>query len=292
MPQYTGQQLIVSTLIITLTSSFIYALYKYKQSYIFTGECSVITKKKLDNKRLKVLSVDDNKANLLIIKNHLTGQNIQLFSASNGKEALTIFQKQAIDIIFMDLEMADMDGIDTTQAIRLLEKNHPKKSRTEKKPRVPIIAVSAHSEEEKKLSVLAANLDDYLEKPVQKDQLYTTITRWKQGSLSDSTEKELPATTKTTSNTDSKKLDKDNSENNIPPIPSYKVVDTQLSLEHSNNNAQLAKDMLELLIQMLRTEKSVLIDHHNNQNWDDLYNLNHKLYGGSSYCGVPQLQQR
>ncbi len=281
------QQLTISILVISLIGSSLFALYRRKQLHPLNGKCNATHPIDYDKKRLNILSVDDNKANLLIIKNHLSNHNIKLFLASSGKEALAIYQKQTIDMILMDLEMAEMNGIETTQAIRLIEKDKP-----EKYQRTPIIAVSAHNENEKKLTVLAADLDDYLEKPVKNDQLCITINRWRKDAPVESPQ-QITATTAARTNKDNstQKASTNRTDDTTIPTQHHKIVDIQLSLKHSNNNAQLAKDMLELLIQMVRAEKNILASHQENQDWDELYKLNHKLYGGSSYCGVPQLQE-
>jgi two-component system sensor histidine kinase BarA len=249
--------------------------------------------------KLRILAVDDNTANLLVIQNYLAVQDIPVILASSGIEALTIIETQPVDLIFMDIEMSGMDGIQTTHSIRANETM-----------RTPIVAISAHDESYKRLEVLAHGFDDYLAKPINPDTLTAAVQRWcqiKTTNIAAAAPKAIltaaPKTTptpktepKTSPNTPSKTnhaahiqhVTKIQTPSTTPTIK--KVVDIQQSLVHSNHNNALAKDILDLLIQMVKDEKENIASYHTRNDWDSLYKLNHKIYGGSSYCGVPELQ--
>lgn len=236
---------------------------------------------------LRILAVDDNTANLLVIQNYLAMQNIPVILASSGIEALTIVETQGVDIIFMDIEMSGMDGIQTTHSIRAQEQS-----------RTPIVAISAHNENDKRLEILAHGFDDFLAKPISADTLSATLQRWCPTEKSHShrvttTTTAVEKTHSTPSSSSSKATHRQQVVDIQTPSTTQvikKVVDINTSLVHSNHNNALAKDMLDLLIQMIKEEKEHINLHHSNQEWDSLYKLNHKIYGGSSYCGVPALQ--
>lgn len=244
---------------------------------------------------LRLLAVDDNKSNLLMIKNYLDTYNIPILLAKSGTEALLIAQEKPLNMIFMDIEMSDLDGIQTVQNMRSSEPN-----------RTPIIATSAHSKQERQLDILSLGFDDYIEKPITEEALLNSIKRWCCDENIVIPTHTIPSKTPTAPNASSSTASAltspvnttaaltnlttiDNTSDNETPV--NKVVDIKKSLTHSNHNAKLAKDMLDLLIQMLSDEKENLYLFHETHDWDSLYKLNHKIYGGSSYCEVPALQK-
>jgi CheY-like chemotaxis protein len=264
------------------------------------------TPKHIHQDLFQLLIVDDNEANLMVLKNYLNASNNTIFTASNGLDALTLFERECIDIILMDLEMDGMDGVQTLEHIRALEKTSP----VEQQQRVPVIAVSAHSRETMQFKALQQGFDDYLAKPVSQQDVIDTLRRWKPvaSRITEGREK-IPLSASTHGNkfvspdvTSSVKLATkplithpfpqnlktviSKQEDNLK-----KVVNIELSLVHSNRNNQLAKDMLQMLITMIDTEKDRLHFFYNEKDWEKLYQLNHKIYGGSSYCGVPELQR-
>ncbi|CAM4430396.1 MAG: Sensor histidine kinase RcsC [Legionellaceae bacterium] len=122
---------------------------------------------------LAVLIVDDNPINQKILGHFLLNQHICQF-ANNGLEALNLifpnsqYNKNAFDIIFMDIKMPVMDGLSATKIIRKIEKEHHLIP-------VPIIGISGASEEQDKILALQAGMDNYLVKPIQKEEFYRII---------------------------------------------------------------------------------------------------------------------
>ncbi len=87
--------------------------------------------------------------------------------ATNGRQALEALERQAFDLVLMDVEMPEMDGLSATRAIRQREEvsgGH-----------VPIIAMTAHAMTEHKANCLAAGMDDYLSKPLEPQRLFAAI---------------------------------------------------------------------------------------------------------------------
>jgi two-component system sensor histidine kinase BarA len=260
-----------------------------KDAYASNTTVDQVADEKQKTATLHLLIVDDNNANIMIIESHLQAPNRIIFTSNNGLDAIKLFERESIDIIFMDLEMSDMNGVQTLQHIRTLEKNLPVK----KQQRTPAIAVSAHSRDAMQYTVLQQGFDDYLAKPVSRKDALDTLQRWQLVALdsTDANEEKSLSTTTLHDNDVTHSLSlplnttTSHHEDNL-----QKVVNIKDSLMHSNNNHQLAKDMLELLITMINTEKNHLHLLYEAKDWETLYQLNHKIYGGSSYCGVPQLQ--
>ena len=88
--------------------------------------------------------------------------------AENGRIAVEKASTQHYDLVLMDVQMPEMDGLEATQAIRRLSANKT----------LPIIAMTANAFNEEKESCLKAGMNDFLSKPVVPDFLYSTILRW------------------------------------------------------------------------------------------------------------------
>ncbi len=118
---------------------------------------------------LAILLVEDDKGNQILINRMLSRKGYEVEIANNGHEALQILTAKKFDIILMDIQMPEMDGIQTTAKIRELEKNS--------NDHIPIIAVTAHALQGDKEKFLAAGMDEYLSKPVQLNELFAVIEK-------------------------------------------------------------------------------------------------------------------
>lgn len=113
----------------------------------------------LDIERIspKVLLVDDNAVNRKVSGEILKNAGCQVTLAESGQEAIELVQQFSFDLIFMDIQMPDMDGIDTTRALKALgRENLP-----------PIVAMTAYSMQGDREKFLKAGMDDYLAKPIR-----------------------------------------------------------------------------------------------------------------------------
>ncbi len=119
----------------------------------------------------KILVVDDSNDNLFLIRAFLKKLPYHLAEAHNGQEAVEQYQSQKFDIVLMDMQMPVMDGYTAVSKIRELE-------RSGHKPRVPVIALTAHAMKEDEAKTLAAGCDAYLSKPIAKQRLLDTISRY------------------------------------------------------------------------------------------------------------------
>lgn len=89
--------------------------------------------------------------------------------AQNGKEALDITDRQAFDIILMDVQMPVMDGLEATRQIRAREQRAG--------GHVPIVALTANTSPQDQQMCLQAGMDDYIAKPVDINKLFATLQR-------------------------------------------------------------------------------------------------------------------
>jgi CheY-like chemotaxis protein len=116
---------------------------------------------------LRILLVEDNAMNQVLAQRLIQKWGHKLVVAGNGREALAALGKGKFDLILMDVQMPEMSGIEVAAAIREKEKGTGE--------RVPIIATTASAMEEDRERCLAAGMDAYISKPIERDVLLETI---------------------------------------------------------------------------------------------------------------------
>lgn len=118
----------------------------------------------------QVLVVDDDRTNQTIARTMLALLGCRAEVAPDGQAALLAFKRQSWDVVFMDCNMPEMDGYQTTAAIRALETHSGK--------RTPIVAMTANTQSSDVEKCLAAGMDDHLAKPLLRDSVSAKLVRW------------------------------------------------------------------------------------------------------------------
>ena len=119
---------------------------------------------------LRILLVEDNPVNQVVAVRLLEKRGHSVTVSGNGKEALAALEKQSFDLVFMDVQMPEMDGFEATAAIREKEKvsgHH-----------VPVIAMTAHAMAGDRERCLNAGMDDYISKPIRPQELSDLLTHY------------------------------------------------------------------------------------------------------------------
>lgn len=114
------------------------------------------------NPIIRILVIEDEKNILNFIASVLESQHYQVLSASTGSDGLTLTASHCPELILLDLGLPDMDGIQVIQAIR-------------KYSAVPILVISARTQEDDKVQALDAGADDYITKPFGNSELLARI---------------------------------------------------------------------------------------------------------------------
>jgi len=122
--------------------------------------------------KLKILLAEDSPINQKVAINQLTNLGYSADVVGNGKEALQMIAQIPYDIILMDCQMPILDGYETSQRIRNLEADRDKETKT------IIIALTANAMKEDRDRCLAAGMDDYLSKPIRKEDLGNKLVFW------------------------------------------------------------------------------------------------------------------
>ena len=125
----------------------------------------------LEPLRLRVLLVEDNATNIEVAREYLNEFECRITVAMNGIEAITAYDRSSYDIILMDTQMPELDGLSATRRIREAE-------RAKGLPRVPIIALTANAYDSDRALAIEAGSDDFLSKPYTDVQLRDTLTKW------------------------------------------------------------------------------------------------------------------
>ena len=118
-----------------------------------------------------VLVVEDDLTNQMIVCSMLHNAGYQTSTADDGAQALELLSRQSFDVVLMDWQMPDVDGLEVTRRLRAGAAGRFAKV-------VPIVALTANAFAEDRAACLAAGMNDYLTKPVLMTSLITTVGRW------------------------------------------------------------------------------------------------------------------
>jgi signal transduction histidine kinase/DNA-binding NarL/FixJ family response regulator len=119
---------------------------------------------------LRVLLAEDNSVNQRVAMHLLAKEGVRADTVGNGREALEALARVPYDVVLMDVQMPEMDGMQATHALRDEEQRTGRHQ--------VVIAMTAHALEGDRERFLEAGMDDYIAKPVRADELYAALARW------------------------------------------------------------------------------------------------------------------
>lgn len=237
---------------------------------------------------LHVLAVDDHLPNLMVLDALLTELGVKVTTVSSGADAIAQIEQRhqrqhpPFHLIFMDIQMPRMSGLQACERIRALESHWPGETR------MPIIALTAHALADEREQLLAAGMDDYVSKPIQHQQLIHLLRHWtdpqqqpRRQALASAVHHDA-ASVAATSPVEMRE------QTASAPLP---AIDWAESLVLSAHKADLARELLTMLLRDLPADQLELAEALQSRDWMRLYQRVHRLHGASRYVGVPELRQ-
>jgi len=208
---------------------------------------------------LKILVVEDNLLNQKMIRTFLTRQTHSVAMASNGVEAIQAVKTGSYDLIFMDVQMPIMDGLEASWRIRELEgaQKH-----------TPIIAMTAYALQGDSQRCLDAGMDDYVSKPVDIRRLTQVMQQWTGKKAS---EIALPAPAS------EEKIDEG------------AILDVDSALPRFSNDVKFYKSLLDEFIESLPGRVEELKEFLREEQWNRLADQAHNLKGVSANFGAKRI---
>ncbi|MGO1461176.1 MAG: ATP-binding protein [Marinobacter sp.] len=221
----------------------------------------------------RVLAVDDNEANLKLVMTLLQDYQIDAEGASSGFEALSKARQKSFDLVFMDLQMPGMDGVETTIRLREMDGNNH---------RTAIIALTAHALADEQDRLAQQGFDGYLPKPISAGQLANTIlecTGYQCQSVGEAGRIPLPEIrdTRRALRPSTRKMQRD-------------CVSVEQSIQLAAGKTDLAEELFSMLLEQLSPDFNTIERLWNENDLDGLLECVHKLHGATRYCGVPELR--
>ena len=208
-----------------------------------------ITSTKDTNNQKNVLVVDDSEVNIQLLEIQLKELGHNVTTAGSGELAVSLATRGQFDMIFMDIQMPGIGGLEATHRIR-----HHNRS-------ILIVGLTAHATAEEKKGCLEAGMNDVLIKPVRMENLRVMTQPMAQPDTFP------PLAASVTS-----------------ALPAF---DLDLALENAGDRLDLAKELFDLLLASLPSDLDAINAASSNSN--ELKRAVHKLHGAVRYCGVPRL---
>jgi len=188
-------------------------------------------------------------------------------------DALLHVERENFDLIFMDIQMPEIDGIATTRKIRQLPQPICE---------TPVVALTAHALAEERQKLLQSGLNDHLTKPVSEAQLREVLLRWCPHlcSLEEA-------------GSDNNKAGSSGRESSSlqQTSPLNQLVDLKLCLQLANQKPALARDMLSMLLEKIDEDQRLINAAHAAKNWSELLEQVHRLHGANLLHGYSAIKR-
>lgn len=211
-----------------------------------------------------ILLVEDDEINQQVARELLENMGVSVEIAEDGAEAVEMSCGQDFDLIFMDIQMPAMDGLEATRKIRqrgLVD--------------VPIIAMTAHALVDDRDKSLRAGMNDHITKPIDPDILYKTLRRWLKRNLDDAINLRAPVPTDA-----------------IRTADHCKPIDYRLGLERVGGNRMLFTTLLKNFRANHGEDIGLIRQAIKDERFDDVERLLHTIIGVAGNIGAIKMQER
>jgi len=212
----------------------------------------------------KILVAEDNQVNQQVVFETLDSFGCTVDLATNGHEAVTMYEKESYDLIFMDCRMPWMDGFEATAAIRRREQADG--------GHIPIIAMTAHAMKGDREQCLDAGMDDYIAKPINPNSILNILQHWV---------------------TNSPEMSDEFSPKDSPPAAAevLPVFDTEQGLWVTGGKVDMLERIVGVFQSNMPARMKVLEDAMASGNSEEVRRLAHSLKGAASSIGAKRLSK-
>lgn len=213
----------------------------------------------------RVLVVEDNLAAFMAVKGALKRLDCEVDGAETGEESITKVRDNSYDIIFMDMGLPDITGIEATKKIREFSQ-------------VPIVALTGYSD--KKEDCLQAGMQDLVLKPSQPSDLKAMIKQYAGVMV-----EEKPASQ------EQPPIKKPETATAADGRPDARIIDTEGCVKMQGGDTEMTKQILETCAEELEESSDVIEKAYKNKDISALRSELHKVRGGVCYLKLPELEE-
>lgn len=221
---------------------------------------------------LRILLCDDNMINQKVAMRVLRQMGYKPDVASNGIEALRKMGENVYDLVFMDVMMPEMDGLETARRIRQMQENNSEFPTF--KPSAIIIAMTASAMQGDREKCLAAGMNDYIAKPVRPEDLRSMLERWGAAAAADC-QPAAPAAEAQAQHAEAS-----------PEMP---PVDVERLNDFTDGNADSLRELLTLYLEQTSGQLDGLKKAAAANNTEEVRRLAHSCAGASATCGMRRI---
>jgi PAS domain S-box-containing protein len=247
----------------------------------------------LNTSHLKILIAEDNYVNQMVVKRVFEEWKTNVDIAENGALALEKLRNSDYDLVLMDIQMPEMDGYTAVSKIRS-EFPEPKKS-------IPIIALTAHASPTERQKCLDANMDEYVSKPFDPEELKSKIlllTKSVIPSLNDARiEKTVsesvfvnPTPVQNETMNSAQPLPAENQFKNITDPVNPNKLNLSFLKKIAEGNQAFIIEMIEMFLNKTPEALEQMNDCFQKQNWEELKKIAHRIKPSFAYVGMQDLQ--
>lgn len=205
----------------------------------------------------RILVAEDYPTNRDVVQLHLESVGHEIVLAVNGREAVEKCRQEKFDLVFMDVQMPEMDGLAATREIRTACKNYDD---------VPIVALTANAEIDTKLFCLEAGMNDVVTKPIRRDLLIKAVNAWL-----------APDDTSADGASDQAQPQPAPEDSAVPAVP----LDFPQAVREFGGDAELVKTVVAKFLENLTGQMDSLATAHAAGRVDELAAEAHKIKGGA-----------